>query len=49
MVSRLLANLKKMGITDLLTGCGKTPIYRHSREGGSPERIEKTGFLLPQE
>jgi len=32
-----------------LAGCGKTPIDRHSRESGSPEYIEKTGFLLPQE
>ena len=32
-----------------LAGCGKTPISRHSRESGSPEDIEKTGFLLPQE
>jgi hypothetical protein len=28
----------------ILTGSGKTPIHRHSREGGSPECIEKTGF-----
>jgi len=34
---------------DLLAGCGKTPIIRHSRESGSPESLEKTGFLLPQE
>jgi len=32
-----------------LTGCGKTPLHRHSRESGSPEGIEKNGFLLPQE
>ena len=32
-----------------LAGCGKTPLHRHSRESGSPEGIEKTGFLLPQE
>jgi hypothetical protein len=25
-------------------GCGKTPIFRHSRESGSPERLEKAGF-----
>jgi hypothetical protein len=33
----------------LLTGCGKTPFPPYSREGGSPERFEKTGFSLPRE
>jgi hypothetical protein len=28
---------------------GKIPIFRHSRESGSLENIENTGFLLPQE
>jgi hypothetical protein len=27
----------------------KNPMNRHSRESGSPEYLEKTGFLLPQE
>jgi hypothetical protein len=34
---------------DFLAGCGKTPILRHSGESRSPECLEKTGFLLPQE
>jgi len=33
----------------ILAGCGKTPISRYYRESGSPEDIEKTGFLLSQE
>jgi hypothetical protein len=27
----------------------RIPLGCHSREGGSPERFEKTGFLLSQE
>jgi len=33
----------------LLAGCEKTPLHRHSREGGSPEGFKKTGFPLPRE
>ena len=40
---------KLIGVVEKLTGCGKTPLYRHPRESGSPEGIEKTEFLLPQE
>jgi len=31
---------------ELLAECGKTPLNRHSREGGSPEGFEKTGFRV---
>jgi len=30
-----------------LAGFVKSPSSRHSREGGSPELLEKTGFLFP--
>jgi hypothetical protein len=33
----------------IIAGCGKAPLSRHSRESGSPEGIEKTGFPLPRE
>jgi hypothetical protein len=34
---------------NMITGCGKASIRRHSRKSGSPEGIEKTGFPLPRE
>jgi hypothetical protein len=46
MISRQLEGLASF---KTLTGCGRTPIHRHSREGGSPGGIKNTGFLLPQE
>ncbi len=56
-VSSFLPDFKrKVRIDDLekildnvLEASGKTQILRHSRESGSPERIEKTGFPPPRE
>ena len=39
----------KFLVERILAGCGKTHNHRHSRESGSPEILNKAGFLLPQE
>jgi hypothetical protein len=36
-------------LNDVLEGGGKTQMLRHSRESGSPDSIEKTGFPPPRE
>jgi hypothetical protein len=39
----------RMNADEALAGCGKAPKLRHSRESGSPELLDFTGFPLSRE